>query len=410
MRSRPVLSLIVIVVMVLGTGTAVASDHDTPATPGASSGDPGSLAAMLGQLPTAPFDQISATMVSYANYAAQFAAVGITMPEAVDEAAIRQWGSATAGLPLIDAPQGLFWPEYQREWREDFGFNLAQIDQVVQMSQPFRLTLMRGRFDPAELRAAWEHTGYETRNIGGAAVAVMPEEAAIELIQVGASIGGMRRAMILDDGTLVFAETGEGMAAVLAVADGRAPSLTDQDDVAMLLQAARPDLVSALIVAGSWLQHDPFTAMLSAGPDATPGIPDFDAMATQTALQTADARRLQPIRAALFGMTAGGPLQPLGLDATPLPLPPGQPAARFDIAVLMTTRGGAERAVPVIEERLASGTTRDGEPYAELFPERTVRVAPEAPVVRIELSLGEGTSPRMLFDMLATREPGFLAW
>jgi hypothetical protein len=39
-----------------------------------------------------------------------------------------------------------------------------------------------------------------------------------------------------------------------------------------------------------------------------------------------------------------------------------------------------------------------------------VRAAPDASVVLIELSLGEGTSPDILLRMMVRREPGFLAW
>jgi hypothetical protein len=217
----------------------------------------------------------------------------------------------------------------------------------------------------------------------------------------------LANAAILADGTLGFAGTREDLAAVLDVAAGRAPSLADRVDVAALVRAARPDLVTAVLATGSQIQaEDPLAMFLG---DGTPGVPDIGAIATALATEIAAPSAMSPIALGLLGMTAGFPSPATESGegtATPGPSPPGQPAARGEIALLMPSPGAAAAAVPVVEGQLAGEASR---PYAELFPERVVRAVPGEPVLLVDLGLGEGVPAGVLSGLLVAADLGFLA-
>lgn len=86
------------------------------------------------------------------------------------------------------------------------------------------------------------------------------------------------------------------------------------------------------------------------------------------------------------------------------------PPAR-GVVVLMGSPDAADIAAPIIEERLAAGASAvTGQPYAEFCPRHTVEAVPQASVVLIDLTLGEGTSRAILMQMLSSRDLGFLAW
>ncbi len=88
------------------------------------------------------------------------------------------------------------------------------------------------------------------------------------------------------------------------------------------------------------------------------------------------------------------------------------PLARLQIGLLMPDRTMAEAAGPVLEDRLdsmrtGSSSMRSPEvndrPYADLFPERQVRVSRGEPVVLVDLGLGEGIGRDVLFDLWSER-------
>jgi hypothetical protein len=121
-------------------------------------------------------------------------------------------------------------------------------------------------------------------------------------------------------------------------------------------------------------------------------------------------------------MTAGGPLvvrerptEGTPIPATPLPLPAGVPTARVLAMLAMAGEQAAAAAVPVIEERLATGqVTTLGEqqprPYTELFSAWEVRAVPGTPVVQVELTPAPGVSRFILVSLLQEYQLTFAAW
>jgi hypothetical protein len=376
------------------------------ASPASAETEAGSLAAMLGRLPDRPLG-LDGAMVTYADVARQTAALGVDAPGAAgNEAGVERWIAAVMPLSLPQAT-GRHWTV--PEWRVAFGFDLYQVEQAVEYgAPPFGLTVLRGTFDPGELRAAWARGGYQPIDLGAGEAYAVREDFEIDLSDPGSrmALAYLNVVALADDGTLIFGSTRDGVRGALAAAAGTEPSFAERADVAPLLRAAPADLVSALLVDGELLRAvaDPAGAFLG---DESPQ--DF---ATRVAEEQVEARRLPPVAAALLGQTAG-----LIADGNQIATPEAiLPSAQ--IVVLRTINpDAADTAATVIAERLATGRTSplmSGEmadrSWAELFPERTVRAVSGEPVVLIELIPAPGVRPFILQEMLFQRMPGFLAW
>jgi hypothetical protein len=368
----------------------------------------GSLAAMLDRLPDRPLG-LDGAMVTYADVARQTAALGVDAPGAAgDVQGVQRWIAAVTPLSLPQAT-GQYWT--LPEWRAAFGFDLFQVEQAVEYgAPPFGLTVLRGTFDPGELRTAWARGGYQPIDLGAGEAYAVREDFEIDFSDPGSrmALGYLNVVALADDGTLIFGSTRDGVRGALAAVAGTEPSFSGRADVAPLLGAAPPDLVSALLVDGELLRAvaDPAGAFLG---DESPQ--DF---ATRVAEEQVEARRLPPVAAALLGQTAG-----LIADgnqmATPEAIP--TPPARLVVVLSTINPDAAETAATVIAERLATGKTSplmSGEmadrSWAELFPERTVRAISGEPAVLIELVPAPGVRPFILQEMLFQRMPGFLAW
>ena len=368
----------------------------------------GSLAAMLDRLPDRPLG-LDGAMVTYADVARQTAALGVDAPGAAgDVQGVQRWIAAVTPLSLPQAT-GQYWT--LPEWRAAFGFDLFQVEQAVEYgAPPFGLTVLRGTFDPGELRTAWARGGYQPIDLGAGEAYAVREDFEIDFSDLGSrmALGYLNVVALADDGTLIFGSTRDGVRGALAAVAGTEPSFSGRADVAPLLGAAPPDLVSALLVDGELLRAvaDPAGAFLG---DESPQ--DF---ATRVAEEQVEARRLPPVAAALLGQTAG-----LIADgnqmATPEAIP--TPPARLVVVLSTINPDAAETAATVIAERLATGKTSplmSGEmadrSWAELFPERTVRAISGEPAVLIELVSALGVRPFILQEMLFQRMPGFLAW
>ena len=378
------------------------------ASPGPAENEADRFGAMLGRLPDRPLG-LEGAMVTYADVEGQTAALGVDAPgSAGDEPGRQRWLAAV--LPL-NLPQTTSQYWVRPEWREAFGFDLFQVEQAAEYgAPPFGLTVLRGTFDPAELRAAWARGGYQPVDLGPGEAYAVREDFAIDFSDPGSrmALGYLNVVAIAGDGTLILGSSQDGVRAALAATAGTQPSFADRADIATLLRAPAAPLVSALLVDGELLRAvpDPAAPILGGEPP--------EVFATHVAQEHAEARRLPPVAAALLGRTAGL-LPGDGGRATPEAVP--TPSARLVVALSTINAEAAETAASVIAHRLATGRTSplmSGEladrPWAELFPERVVRAVPEEPAVLIELMPAPGVRPFLVQEMLFRRMPGFLAW
>ena len=192
MRSTPVArragGTVLALLLLLGAGLGeqltplVARAEATSSSIPAESED-GTLAAMLGRLPDRPLG-LDGAMVTYADVASQTAALGVDAPRgAGDEASEQRWIAAVLPLTLPQATSQ-YWA--QPEWREAFGFDLYQIAQAVEYgAPPFGLTVLRGTFNPAELRAAWIRGGYQPIDLGAGEAYAVREDFEIDFSDPG---------------------------------------------------------------------------------------------------------------------------------------------------------------------------------------------------------------------------------
>ena len=379
---------------------AVAGALAAPGTVGRSAQtSDGDLRVMLGLVPaTFPdLDDPELATISYANIAAQLEAVDVTAPGSMDDEAFSDWSAATLGLPVPSHAA-----QYLQSWREDYGFDLLQADQTLQISlPPFDLSLFRGDFDEREIVRALRELGYKPVGNDRPILAIRDDFEQDISAQTSYKLAAMNYATILEDGTLAFASAQGILESVLDVVAGDAPSLAERDDIAVLLPTVPDDLASALFVDGTMLTGGVPEKLLEQDPEATP---DIEAIAAEMA----ESSELPPVVTAMLGTTAGGPLE---LDDETAAFASDIPDAGAVVVVVMQTPDAAETAAPIIEERLATAaSSATDQPYAEFFPERSVEVVPETPVVRIELTLGEGIQRNILMQMLFSRDLGFLAW
>ena len=371
----------------------------------------GSLADMLGHLGDLPFGHNSA-MVTYADVAGQVAALQVAAPRDGAQQGAQEWISAILPLAL---PQSTAQHWSSPEWREAFGFDLYQVEQAVEYADPpFSLTVLRGSFEPDELRAAWGNAGYQPVDLGAGEAYAVRSDSEIDFSTAAGrmALGHHNVIAIADDGSLILSSTQDGVRQALAASAGLGPSFAARAEIAPLLSAVPPDLVSAVILPGEALRASPDLVGIITG-EASP-----ETIATRVAAELDEAARLPQVVAALFGQTAGlvPDSQRPAVPATPGTVPIGQ-AARLVAMLRFLSPDQATEAARVIEERLATGhmptdlsAAPADRPWRDIFPQRAVHPVPGEPVALIELTPAAGVPPFILLDLVYRRTPGFLGW
>jgi hypothetical protein len=78
---------------------------------------------------------------------------------------------------------------------------------------PFGLTVLRGTFDPAELRAAWAGGGHQRIDLGAGEAYAVREDFEIDLSDAGSrmALGYLNVVAIANDGTSIFGSTRDGV-------------------------------------------------------------------------------------------------------------------------------------------------------------------------------------------------------
>lgn len=365
--------------------TVLTSTAIRPAGVGAQGATPaaqpisGGLAAMLAMAPASlPWvDEPAQVTISYADIATQLAVTQAPRVDSMDDPDLSRWVLATHMLAL---PGHAI--ENLESWRDDYGFDLFQADATLVVSlPPFDLSLFRGRFDIDAVRAALMSSGYREVEIDGATLYSLRDD---DASPPAGEMAAMNHGAILDGGTLVFSSVRAAVEAVLDVAGGAAPSLMEQTAIALLAEHAPSDLVTATIADGAVLT----------GYTPIPGVTEMP------------AGEMPPVVMVLVGVTAGGVVP--GANGG---LSPDTPGARAVAVAVLETPEAAEAAVPVIEERLATGTSAlSGSPLSRYVAASTVLAVAGAPVLTIDLTVSETAAPTILVQMLERRDLGLLAW
>lgn len=393
---RVVIAFLLLCGIMPGHTGATSTPVATPVPAASESG----LLRLLGALPDRPLG-MDGGMVTYADLALQAAVAGVEPPAAgEDSEGAQAWVRA---MQTMQIPQttGQHW--IRPEWREAFGFDLYQIEQAAEFAAPpFSITAVRGSYDLDEVRDALNRAGYQPIGTDAGEISAVRDDFQVDLADPNArmAMAHLNVVAIADDGTLLFGSSRTAVQQALAAANGQGPSFAGRPDIAPLINAAPADLASALIIDGTLLQATPDPSGALVGDESPADI------ANRFAQELEDARQMPAISVALLGQTAG--LFTTGNGSA-------EPAASLVVLLHTPMQGAAERAAEVITQRLdtRSAPGRGGEvgrPWADLFPERSVSVAPGAPVVLIDLVPAEGVSPLILQNLVFQRTPGFLAW
>lgn len=376
-----------------------AAQEATPAgaTPAAQPAS-GGIASMLAMAPASfPWaDNPAQVMISYADLATQLAVTQTPPADSMDDPGISQWIAATRPLAMASTAV-----QYLAFWREDYGFDLFQADETLELSlPPFNLALFRGSFDHDAVRTTLTGKGYQPVDVDGHEILTLRDDYEQDVTAPFAyKLAAMNHVALMDDGTIACSSVQAALVAAFDVANGTAPSLMEQAGIAQMVEEAPAELVSGVTVSGTSLTGNIPPELIDLDGQATP---DIGAIATRVAADS----EMPPVVQVLLGSTAGGPL--FGQDVE---TPAGVPDAHAVAVLLMLSPEGAEMAVPVIEERLATGESiQRREPWTDLFPDSTITAVDGAPVVVVDLTLGPETHPVILIQMLMNRDLGFLAW
>lgn len=251
-------------------------------------------------------------VATYADLARWLADTGVD-PATADAAEIDA-ALAPLALPDVLAARGL-----DPQWRELYGFDLRQVDQVLAVGQaPNLVLIMPGRYDLEALHATWVASGYQAVEVEETTVWSLVPGDRIDLSAPASrpALGLLNTIVLLDDGTLVATARLSHMAATLRVIQGDADSLYDRD--ALRRAATTPAGIvtaSAVIASGDLLRVPAPEAGTERPPAASPvawGTP-------------ADGREgLPPVALVLFTLGADGQVtMALAYDDPP------DPAARL---------------------------------------------------------------------------------
>jgi len=379
------------------------------ASPAAGPAEADTLADLLRFVPAAVLGKLddAGHVVTFADMGAQLAAVDVAVPASRDDPGYDRWTAATFGLV---PPQDVGFSISIPEWRETFGWDGFIVSRSLEMGRPpGTVAVYAGSFDQTTIGAALTALEYAPVAIPGAAEAwSRSPEPDFDRTNDAAryALGRLNTVAFLPDGTMVTGGVLAGVAEVVATATGGAASLADEASVQHLLAAQSPPLVTAMLVSGGALAGgvDPSIFLPGAG---TP-MPDLDDVAATAATEMAARAAMPPVLLALLGRTAGGPLRTISSDLATPAAPAGTPLALTRFTLLLASPEAAAQAVPVIEERLATGVSNASDrPWSELMSAWSVVAVPDAPVVVVEV---ETDRPSLWYSLLFQRDLGFLAW
>ncbi len=214
---------------------------------------PGSLASLLRLAPDTLDDDRTGLPIeaTYADLDRWLAGQGIDRDQVADNEMARQL--EPLGLPEVLQARGL-----TAEWRNVYGFDLRQVDQVLAVGHaPNQILIMPGRYDADTLYETWVESGYQAVEVEETTVWSLAPGDRIDLSAPASrpALGMLNTIVLLDDGTLVATARQSRMEAALRAVHGRDDSLLDND---LLRRAAVQPAVAGspcvVIASGHLLQ------------------------------------------------------------------------------------------------------------------------------------------------------------
>jgi hypothetical protein len=255
----------------------------------------GSLPALLRLAPDALEDPDTGLPVraTYADLERWLADAGID-PEAASEDRLRE-AIAPLALPEVLRAAGL-----SQEWRDMYGFDLRQVDQVLAVGQaPDLVLIMPGRYDADALYATWVASGYQAVEVEETTVWSLVPGNRIDLSAPASrpALGLMNTVVLLEDGTLVATARQGTLAATLQAMHDDARSLLDHDGVRAAAESPAMMAAPSVVIASGEL-------LRVAAPDGTE--PTVPASPVTGASSGSAAIEPLPVDVVLFALVDGG--------------------------------------------------------------------------------------------------------
>ncbi len=277
-------------------------DAGPVATPGASpvvTGVGGKLASLLELIPAFQGGAAQGVLFYYADLETQLKALGIAQdgtPKGAD--------LFTAAAPLALASQA-FQFGLLPEFSEAFGFSPFDTHRSLYTgSPPADVSLFQGGLDRERLVSAWKKSGYAQKKTDeGMDFWTIGEEGKIDVSTATGrmGVGAFNNAVILDDGTLVFARFATVIKGIAKQSVNGGTSLADQPGISQAITTLSDRMVSAIGVAGSFASvsdalrsvqkngKSPTTSVFAESDDAVGKMPRVDVMvfAVEAGVRTA---------------------------------------------------------------------------------------------------------------------------
>jgi len=383
--------------------TATPSGGATPGVSDERSWPLGSLPHMLSLAPdrladdSLPLNDVA----RYADIAGWMAACGISTPQSLDDAGLPAW---EAQLDNLAIPTSLRERGLDPVWRQTYGFDLTQVEQVLIIGQaPDYVTVMRGAFDADELQTAWVTSGYQAVEIERQTIWSLAPGDAIDLTapESRPAMGTLNNVVMLENGMLIASAKLSRLGSVLEVVNGEAPSLAEHDDVAAFLipDVGVKRLASAVISKGSLVQGTVLT-MPTAMSTPLAASPEVDGGATPES---------EPVMPEVNLVLLGIPLENAANLTTTVPQ--SGSLAAITVIVVFDELEDARRANVEIAARLDAGVSPvTQQPYSDRLPHTTSSVtgADDRSVVVVVGDLTGGAGNWL--GMIGDRDLGFLYW
>jgi hypothetical protein len=364
-------------------------------TPEATPVDGGVNAALLSMLRFIPLSLVEenytggSELATFGDIALRLESVGVEIPASAAGEALGDAFRATMPIPVSDLIQATARADDSRVL---FGWTFADVHRLLfsMTSEHGLIHVMQGDFDPAALEAAWAANGYQMLDVDGQPVASLSAEPEIDL---SSELGGLvlshvNNAALLDDGTLLYSPSLDGLTLMLQAGSGSVPSLGTYDLVTTVVGTMTSPLCGASLLPGPALVMlgDPLMIL---GPSAD--IEDIE-------LEDLPEPGPLPLMG-LVGFVSGPAVPDRSLledESEPVPSGSMMVASRFYTSP-EDAAFAAKRSLLTLETGVSFVTM---EPFAERFPGWRVdhHEGSETVLLEVDLYANEGIWLQMIYQ------------
>jgi hypothetical protein len=329
-------------------------------------------------------------LATFGDIGLRLETVGIDINALAGDEAVRTLARSTMPVPFGRLTQGILRADDPEAL---FGWTLTDVRQslfTLASGGGEGVEIIRGTFDRAQIEEAWAANGYELLDVGDQQVASLSAEPTIDMESEISRIAlsGANNVALVDDSTLIFCSSLDGLTAVLDAGRGQESSLGTDPMVNELIDAV-PDALSgaSLLPGGAFITQMPI------------------GFSEEGELELGDLPEPGPIPLmGLIGFVSGPAVPESDLTDSPADLVPSG-GKMFAVRRFLTAEEAdlaARRSLIGLETGVSVARQM---PYAEMFAGWRVSI-PAEEIVLVEADLYANES--IWLQMIYTRDAGFL--